>query len=207
MSEKNINTIIVTELPGSAEILHRVLADSHYKIIFDAANLQQLLSVELKLEPQLIIVVTQSSDNTLLSKLKIINEQYPLPIVIFTNDDNVAAIEQAIQAGVSAYIVDGLVENRVLPIVKTAIARFKQFQQMKQQLDDLKTSLADRKLIDRAKGLIMQQRQCSEDEAYKLMRTSAMNQNMRMAKLAKNILETANLLEVNDKDNSLLSHP
>lgn len=190
-----INTIVISEQPALTTKLAEALAATDYKIIFEGSTLQQLLSLKWSVEPELIIAIMDTSDNQVLSKFKVINEQFPLPIVIFTHDDRDDAIEQAIEAGVSAYIVDGFREDRVQPILRTALARFKQYQSMQNQLKELKTSLADRKVIDRAKGLIMEQRQCSEDEAYRLLRSSAMNQNMRLAQLAQNILATANLLE------------
>jgi response regulator NasT len=194
-STTSINTIVISEQPQTAAKLMAVLNDSDYKVIFEGSSLQQLLTLKWSVEPELIIAVMETSDSQVLSKFKVINEQFPLPIVIFTHDDRDDAIEQAIEAGVSAYIVDGFREDRVQPILRTAMARFRQYRSMQKQLQELRTSLADRKIIDRAKGLIMQQRQCSEDEAYRLLRTSAMNQNMRLAVLAQNILATADLLE------------
>lgn len=194
-AESLINTIVISEQPEVTSKLTTVLDKSHYKVIFEGSTLQQLLSLKWTVEPELIIAVMNSSDSQMLGKFKVINEQFPLPIVIFTHDDRDDAIEQAIEAGVSAYIVDGFREDRVQPILRTAIARFRQYQDMQKHIKELKTSLADRKVIDRAKGLVMEQRQCTEDEAYRLLRTSAMNQNMRLAQLAQNILATASLLE------------
>jgi response regulator NasT len=194
-SVSTINTIVISEQPDVSAKLNTTLAETDYKVIFEGSTLQELLSLNWEVEPDLIIAVLDTSDSQVLSKFKIINEQFPLPIVIFTHDDRDDAIEQAIQAGVSAYIVDGFREDRVLPILRTAIVRFRQYQSMQKHIKELKTSLADRKVIDRAKGLIMEQRNCSEDEAYRLLRTSAMNQNMRLAQLAQNILSTASLLE------------
>lgn len=194
-SVSTINTIVISEQPEVSAKLNTALAETDYKIVFQGSTLQELLSLNWQVEPDLIIAVLNTSDSQVLSKFKVINEQFPLPIVIFTHDDRDDAVEQAIAAGVSAYIVDGFREDRVLPILRTAIARFRQYQSMQKHIKELKTSLADRKVIDKAKGLIMEQRHCSEDEAYRLLRTSAMNQNMRLAQLAQNILATASLLE------------
>jgi len=188
-----VNTIISHDAKSSL-LLKQVLAETDYKIIFEATVLQQLLASPDIVDPELIIVVSESTDLAILSQLKIIHQQFPMPIVIFTNDDSDEAIEHALEVGVSAYIVDGLSKKRILPIVRTACLRFKQHQKIQQELYELKTSLADRKVIDRAKGLIMQQRKCSEDEAYKLLRTAAMKQNLRLAVLAQNIINTADLL-------------
>jgi len=146
------------------------------------------------IEPDLLIVVNSKLDDGILAQLKTVINQYPLPIVVFTNVEIDDAIDQAIEAGISSYIVDGLDENRIISILKTAYVRFTHQQKLLKQLDYLKTNLADRKIIDRAKGLVMQQRQCSEDDAYKLLRTSAMKQNMRLAALSKTIVEAAVLL-------------
>jgi len=188
------NTIIISDDTKSSLLLKLVLPESDYKIIFEGSLLQQLLTTPDLVKPELIIVVLESTDLAILGQLKIINEQFPMPIVIFTNDDRDEAIEHAIDVGVSAYIVDGLSKNRIVPIVRTACLRFEQHQKIQKELYELKTSLADRKIIDRAKGLVMQQRQCTEDEAYKLLRTAAMKQNLRLSVLAQNIINTADLL-------------
>jgi len=189
-----INTIIISDDSQSSLLLKQELPESDYKIIFEGSLLQQLLATPDLAKPELIIVVLESSDLAILGQLKIIHEQFPMPIVIFTNDDRDEAIEHAIDVGVSAYIVDGLSKHRIVPIVRTACARFKQHQKIQQELYELKTTLADRKIIDRAKGLVMQQRQCTENEAYKLLRTAAMKQNLRLSVLAQNIINAADLL-------------
>jgi len=189
-----INTIIISEDTQSSLLLKQVLPESDYKISFEGTLLQQLLATPDLVKPELIIVVLESTDLAILGQLKIIHQQFPMPIVIFTKDDRDEAIEHAIDVGVSAYIVDGLSKNRIVPIVRTACLRFEQHQKIQQELYELKTTLADRKIIDRAKGLIMQQRGCTEDEAYKLLRTSAMKQNLRLSVLAQNIINTADLL-------------
>ena len=190
----NVNTIVVCDETKSYNLIEQVLMPSGYDIVFHGASLQQLLQNAVIKSPQLIIISMATAGSALIEQLKILNQQYPLPIVIFTQDDSDETIEHAINAGVSAYVVDGLKENRILPILRTAMARFEQHQSMQQELDDLKTTLVERKIIDRAKGLLMAQRNCSEEEAYKLLRTTAMNQNIRLAALAQSIVDTASLL-------------
>jgi len=189
-----INTILISGNSDSSLLIRQALADSNYNIIFEGAVLQQLLASPDIVAPELIIVVLESTDLAALEQLKIIYQQFPMPIIIFTNDDRDEAIENAINVGVSAYIVDGMKKNRIAPIVRTACLRFKQHQKTQQELYELKTTLAERKIVDRAKGIVMQQRQCSEDEAYKLLRSAAMKQNLRLSVLAQNIINTADLL-------------
>jgi response regulator NasT len=189
------NTILISDSSESNDILENVLLENEYKLIYNGTSLKHLLMQETLNEPELIIINVDRPEHGMIDQLKVINQQYPLPIVIFTKDDRDEAIGHAIQAGVSAYVVDGLSESRIVPILRTAMLRFEQHQSVQQELAQLKTTLADRKVIDRAKGLIMAQRSCTEDEAYKLMRSTAMNQNIRLAALAQNIIDTAKLLE------------
>jgi len=188
-----INTILLSESSVSANLVSQTLEGSEYKLVFEAEHLPALINADIQ-EPEMIILCITAPDEQLLGQLKTVHEQFPLPVVIFTEEEGSNAIEEAIHAGVSAYVVDGLSENRVLPILRTAIARFTQNLSMQQELTKLRTNLADRKIIDRAKGIIMAQRQCTEDEAYSLLRKTAMNQNSRLAALAQNIVDTADLL-------------
>lgn len=190
-----VNTILISENSNSNDLLEKTLSEHDYKLIFNGSSMQDLLHVSGLSDPQLIVINIESPDSNLIQQLRVINQQYPLPIVIFTRDSRDDAIEHAIEAGVSAYVVDGLDEKRILPILRTAQLRFKQHQSVRKELDDLRTTLAERKVIDRAKGMIMAQRQCTEDEAYKLLRSTAMNQNVRLAALAQNIIDAAQLLE------------
>jgi len=188
-----INTIIVSEVPESILLLKQVFETSDYKVIFEGKNLQEQTGTWL-IEPDLLIVIMDNIDQAAITQLKMINQHYPLPIVVFTNVGSDEDIEHAVESGVTSYIVNGFAESRVIPILTAARARFKQQTKLLKQIGELQTTLVERKVIDRAKGLVMQQRQCTEDEAYKLLRTTAMAQNARMAVLAQNIIDTASLL-------------
>jgi response regulator NasT len=195
MPTEKINSIVITDTVEASLLIKSVLSKSDYQIIFESSDLSLQLKANWLIEPDIIIVAMQKTNLTLLGQLKTIHRQFPLPIVVFTEDDLDEGIEHAIEAGVNAYIIDGLKENRVLPILKTAMMRFDKQQAAAKQIQELQTSLADRKIIDRAKGLIMEQRNCTENEAYTMLRTSAMKQNLRMAVLAQNILDAAELLK------------
>lgn len=195
MSKSSINTIVISDNAESSSMLKKALASTDYIIVFESANLhQQQLSSSWLIEPDLLVVIVDDVDDSLLSQVHKIYQKYPLPIVVFTKSDSEEAIGSAIDAGISCYIVDGLYEHRVLSILKTACARYQQQEKLVKKINELTVTLAERKVIDRAKGLIMEQRQCSEAEAYKLLRTSAMNQNIRLATLAQNIIDAAVLL-------------
>ncbi|PCJ29650.1 MAG: antitermination regulator [Gammaproteobacteria bacterium] len=188
------NAIIISSNLKARNVLSQALSNSPYKIILEGSSLEKVLSEMTSVMPDIIVLALESTDLSVLKHLQIILQQFPLPIVIFSDDGRNDVIAKAIDLGVSAYVVDGLDERRVESILTTAIFRFKQYQKVQQQVDDLKVNLADRKIIDRAKGLIMSQKQCSEDEAYKLLRSSAMKQNVRLATLSQNIIDTAALL-------------
>ncbi len=116
------------------------------------------------------------------------------PVAMFIDKSDETMMRAAIYAGVSAYVVDGLRQDRVKPIMETAIARFKAFDSIKSELAASKMALAERKVVDRAKGLLMDAKKLSEEEAYKLLRKAAMDQGKRLPEIAAGLVSTASLL-------------
>jgi len=145
-------------------------------------------------KPDVIVIDRDSPDRDTLEHVCMITRDEPRPIVMFTQDHNQALMREALQAGVSAYVVDGLAAERVQGIVNVAVARFEQWQGLRDELNQAQASLAERKVIDRAKGILMKQRRCSEDEAYRLLRKTAMDRNERLVQVAHNIIAMASLL-------------
>jgi response regulator NasT len=141
-----------------------------------------------------IIIDRDSPDRDTLEHISMMTRDDPRAIVMFTQDKDQSRMREALQAGVSAYVVDGLSADRVRPIVDMALARFEQWQAMRQELDKAQASLAERKIVERAKGIIMKQRQCSEEEAYRLLRKTAMDRNMRLPLVAESVIAMADLL-------------
>jgi len=138
-----------------------------------------------KQKPDIIVAIADIPDAYLINSIR----NLTLPVVIFSKDARREKIREAIQAGVASYVVDGLATPRILPIVEAAMSRFLETHTLKQQLETTKNDLAERKLIDRAKGLIMDQRNCTEDEAYRTLRSMAMYRKKRLGEVAKDILE------------------
>lgn len=124
-----------------------------------------------------------------------LNRDHPLPIIIFATDDTPDTINQVIKAGVGAYIVNGLEAERIDSIINIAIARFRERQQLKTELEKTKAKLEERKLIDRAKGILIKTRGYSEDEAYHTLRKLAMDRNIVIGEMAKNVIAMAELLK------------
>lgn len=154
-----------------------------------------------QLQPDLIIVDAESDARDALEHVVMATRDERRPIVMFTNDDDTRHVKDAVAAGVSAYIVAGLSADRIRPILDVALARFEHEQALLQTLastqserDELSAELKDRKLIDRAKGLLMQRQNLSEDEAFKKMRKTAMDKGLKLADVAQRMLDVADLL-------------
>ena len=147
-----------------------------------------------QLQPDLIIVDAESDARDSLEHVVMATRDARRPIVLFTNDEDTSHVKDAVAAGVSAYIVDGLAPERIRPILDVAIARFQHEQALRTQLAEARSELADRKVIDRAKGLLMQRQGLTEPEAYEKLRRTAMDKGMKVADVAQRILDVADLL-------------
>jgi response regulator NasT len=147
-----------------------------------------------QLQPDLIIIDSESDARDVLEHIVIATRDARRPIVLFTEDDRAATMEAAVDAGVSAYIVAGLRAERVRPVLDVALARFRREQKLLGELADTRQQLADRKLLERAKGLLMARYKLTEEEAYGRLRSMAMNKNLRLAEIAQRILDVEDLL-------------
>lgn len=147
-----------------------------------------------KYAPDAVVLDMPVPHPAFLQSLKIVQQKWPTPVVIFSQDDARESIVLAAEAGVMAYVVDSLHTGRMLPILEAAIARFKHYHSLKGELDKTRNELANRKLIEKAKGIVMKQRSLDESAAYCLMRDSAMAQNKKLVEIAENIISAAKLL-------------
>jgi two-component system, response regulator / RNA-binding antiterminator len=147
-----------------------------------------------ELQPDVIIIDMESPDRDMLEHLHVINRDDPRAIVMFCQDDANETISAALKAGVSAYVVDGLQPHRIKPILQTAVARFQDYQDLRRELEETKSTLAERKTLERAKGILMKQRGMSEEDAYQALRKSAMNRNKRIIEVAENLIAAYELL-------------
>ena len=147
-----------------------------------------------QLQPDLIIIDAESDARDVLEHIVIATRDERRPIVLFTEDEDTRSMDAAMAAGVSAYIVAGLHAERIKPVLNVALARFRQEQKLLAELEDTRHKLADRKVIDRAKGLLMARQNISEDQAYQKLRTMAMNKNLKLAEVAQRILDVEDLL-------------
>ena len=147
-----------------------------------------------QLQPDMIIVDAESEARDSLEHVVMATRYARRPIVLFTNDSDTKHVKAAVAAGVSAYIVAGLSPDRIRPILEVAMARFEHEQDLRQELAHAKTELHDRKIIDRAKSLLMQRQGLSEKLAYDKLRKAAMDKGLRLGEVAQRMLDTAELL-------------
>ncbi|MFZ6815529.1 ANTAR domain-containing response regulator [Undibacterium sp. Rencai35W] len=147
-----------------------------------------------QLQPDMIIIDAESDSRDVLEHMVMATRDAPRPIVLFTEDSNQSNMAAAMEAGVSAYVVAGLHSERIKPVLDVAMARFNADQKLRSELSDTKAKLAERKTIERAKGLLMERHQLSENEAYQKLRRQAMEKNLKLVDLAQRVLDVADLL-------------
>ena len=147
-----------------------------------------------QLQPDLIIIDAESDARDVLEHIVIATRDERRPIVLFTEDGATASIDAAMAAGVSAYIVAGLQAERILPVLNVALARFRQEEKLRAELSESRHKLLERKVIERAKGLLMTHHGLTEEQAYQRLRSMAMNKKLKLADIAQRILDVEDLL-------------
>ena len=186
--------LVVDEDSERGAILREGLERAGHEVVggvLPEANLTRLVQ---ELQPDVIIIDTHSPDRDTLEHIVVISQDAPRPIVMFSADNDIEKIREAVRAGVSAYVVDGLASTRVQPIIDVAVARFEELQALRAELENAQTQLADRKTIERAKGLLMKRKNLSEEEAYRLLRKMAMDENLKLVQVADQLVRAARLL-------------
>lgn len=190
-----LRVMLVDDQPARAALLEQALRDHNYCVIARLPSAAGLAEAVAQLEPDVIVIDIDSPDRDTLEHMASLHRDNPRPVVMFAEQGETATIERAVRAGVSAYVVDGLNPARVKNIVDVAIARFREYQALRQELQTARIQLADRKQIDRAKGLLMKHRDMDEEQAYRAMRKMAMDRGQRLAEVASNIIAVFELLE------------
>jgi response regulator NasT len=190
----SLSVLLVDDDPTRAAIVEVALREAGYEVVTVVNTATEMLTQVRAMRPDVIIIDRDSPDRDTLEHVCMITRDDPRPIVMFTQDKDQTLMREALKAGVSAYVVDGLSVERVRPIVEVALVRFEQWQALRRELDQAQTNLAERKVIERAKGIVMKQRRCTEDEAYVLLRKLAMDRNQRLAHVAESVITMAELL-------------
>ncbi len=205
---KNLRIIVVNTILGRADeddaalqaqaaracALRLGLVEAGYDIVASLPADMHLPEQIALLQPDMIIIDAESDARDVLEHIVIATRDERRPIVMFTENEDTASMDAAMAAGVTAYIVAGLQLDRIKPVLNVALARFKQEQKLISELQDTRHKLAERKVIERAKGLLMARHQLSEDQAYQKLRTLAMNKNLKLAEVAQRLLDVEDLL-------------
>ncbi len=193
--QQGLRVLLIDENRGRAALLEQALSDAGYQVIARVITSDNLAHQVRQHQPDVIIVDLESPDRDTLEHMHSISRDQPRPIVMFAEDQERESIHKAIKAGVSAYIVDGLSANRVKPVMEVAIARFREYQALRDELTKTKITLEERKLIDRAKGLLMQRQGMDEEGAYQALRKIAMDRSQKLVEVARNVISVMELLE------------
>jgi response regulator NasT len=189
-----MRVLVVDESAERAETLRAALRREGYEVAASLSSPLALLETIEKLKPEVIVIDIDSPSRDVLEHLVMVTQHTPRPIVMFSADGSPAAIRGATRAGVSAYVVDGLDRKSIKAIVDAAIARFEEFQQLRARLAEANQKLSERKLVERAKGLLMKRRGIDEEAAYTLMRKTAMDRSLRLAEVAQRVIDATDLL-------------
>ena len=194
MPGPELSILIIDENRIRASIIEdglREAGHSRVAVIHDVNEVARTIEAT---KPDVIVIDLENPKRDTLEHFFSLSRAIRRPIAMFVDRSDGAMIEKAVEAGVSAYVVDGLRKERVKPILDMAISRFNAFARLTRELEQARSELEDRKLIEQAKGILMRTRHLSEADAYTLLRSTAMNQNRRMVDIAQSLVTAATLL-------------
>lgn len=183
-----LRVLVVDDDLDRAKQVELGLADNAVVHLANQAHGRGLLEIISNVQPDVIIMDCNSPDRDTIESLRQVAKTNPKPIVMFVEEDSSSLMQEAIEAGVSAYVIDGLKPKRVRPLIDTAIARFKVMDGLRSELQKTKDDLAARKVIERAKGLLMTHQKMTEDQAFKAMRDTSQKQGKPLKSVAESIV-------------------
>jgi len=187
-ADAGLAIVVIDENPERATIVERGLVEAGYTRVSLIGSSVNLLERIQAMAPDVIIIDLENPDRDTLEQMFQVSRAIRRPIAMFVDQPDSAMVGEAVEAGVSAYVVDGLRQERIRPIVEMAISRFNAFDTLRRERDEARTALAERKTIEKAKGLLMSHKSLDEAEAYAAMRRTAMRQNRRIVEIANSII-------------------
>jgi two-component system, response regulator / RNA-binding antiterminator len=177
-----------------AVILEDGLREAGFSEITVISGMDNLLARLVAIDPDVLIIDLENPSRDVLEQMFQVSRLVSRPVAMFVEKSDRSMMEAAIEAGVSAYVVDGLKKERIKPIIDMAVSRFNFFSRLQRELAEAKTELAERKVIERAKGILMKNKGLTEEEAHRLLRRTAMNENRRLVDIAQSLITAAGLL-------------
>lgn len=194
MESRSLAILVIDENRIRASIIEAGLRETGHDnvtVVHDVTGVARTIA---ETNPDVIVISLENPNRDVLENMFQLSRAVKRPIAMFVDRSDRASIEAAVEAGVSAYVVDGLKQERVKPILDMAIIRFNAFSRLSRELEEARNELENRKLVERAKGILMKSRGLSEEEAYALLRKTAMNQNRKIADIAQSLVTAAGLL-------------
>ncbi len=186
---------IVDENPIRAAILEEGLREAGFTAVESIREMRNLLARIYAIDPDVILIDLENPSRDILEQMFQVSRVVRRPIAMFVDQSDAASIQASVEAGVSAYIVDGLKKERIKPVLDLCIFRFNAFAKLQDELDRARSALEDRKVIDRAKGILMKLKGLSEDEAYVLLRSTAMREKKKIGDIAQSIITASEMLK------------
>ena len=194
MPDERLKILVIDDNPVRAAVIELGLKEAGHGNIVILADFSGLLRRIVDINPDVVIIDLENPNRDVLDEMFQVSRTVPRPVAMFVDQSDRASIEAAMDAGVSAYVVDGLRKERIKTILDMAISRFNVYRRLRDELAGAKQALEDRKAIERAKGILMKSKGLSEEEAHALLRKTAMSESRRVAEVAQGLILAAKLL-------------
>ncbi|KQT21687.1 MULTISPECIES: ANTAR domain-containing protein [Bradyrhizobium] len=194
-AEQSPKIVIVDESPIRAAILEEGLREAGFTQVVHISEMQSLLARIYAVDPDIILIDLENPSRDVLEAMFQVSRAVKRPIAMFVDQSDSASIQASVEAGVSAYIVDGLKKERIKPILDLCVSRFNAFAKLQEELERTKSQLEDRKVIERAKGILMKVKGLTEEEAYVLLRSTAMREKKKIGEIAQSIITASEMLK------------
>jgi two-component system, response regulator / RNA-binding antiterminator len=192
-AERCVKIVIVDESPIRAAILTEGLRDAGYANVTRIEEMDHLLAKIYAIDPDVILIDLENPSRDILEQMFQMSRAVRRPVAMFVDQADAESIRASVEAGVSAYIVDGLKKERIKSILDLSVSRFAAFSKLQDELERARSDLEERKALDRAKGILMKSKGLSEDEAYRLLRGVAMREKKKIAEIAQSVITAAEL--------------
>jgi two-component system, response regulator / RNA-binding antiterminator len=189
----DLSILVIDANPDRARIVETGLVEAGYAKVMTIQATANLTARIQAVAPDVVIIDLENPDRDTLEAMFQVSRAVKKPIAMFVDRSDQSSMAAAVEAGVSAYVVDGLKKERIQPIVEMAVMRFHAFDKLRRERDDALTALADRKVIDKAKGILMRQKALDEEQAYALMRKTAMKHGRKIADIAQSVVTAAEM--------------